>query len=692
MKKIIFLFALITIELISFSQNCNINDAEKVALNTISERFSALNTKGESYRIKSASTEYYGNEPTFYVFNLSPTGFIVVSAQKNTVPVLAFSTSSEFDYESYNPAAQNWLENYSKQIYYNIEKKILATETISAEWDRLSNNPQSFKSKNGIKTVAPLLKTTWNQGRFYNTHCPDDPAGSDGHAVTGCVATALGQLINYFRYPNSGTGSYGYEHPTYGWLEVNFAEQNYNYDQMPTKPTDYNDDIARLIYNIGVSVDMNYGPQGSGMNNHKGAYTLYTYFDYDPSTTYLFRDSLPLDFDWNGTLVQHLDQNIPLYYAGWSDYEYIMGHAFIFDGYSDQTHYHINWGWGGSMDGYFYIEDLTPGSSDFTLLHEVIVNAVPTQAPQYCSGTKELSATEGTIEDGSGPLNYYQNDMECAWLISSTDSINGIKFEFVKFILDENDYLVFYNGANDTDPVLHTIYGNETPSIFESTSENVLIKFFTNSDSVNDGWLLKYNIIKPSYCALITNLTEPSGTITDGSNSYQYQNGVFCNWKIKPVGTENILISFEEFDVEPINDYVKILNSSDQLVAKLSGNTLPDDILIIGNKATVVFDTDESVRAGGFKINYQTNVTTIQKPESNILTVYPNPASDKLFINFNEKMEKCKINLLTIDGKICMSTKLLSGGELNIESLNSGIYIIEIISNNETLRQKFVKN
>jgi hypothetical protein len=690
MKRLLIILAIGVTSLNLFSQKCSIADAENVALNTIAERFAPLNKDNIQYKIESVNTQYNGDESVFYVFNLNPTGFVIVSADQSVTPMLAFSTNTSFDTEK-NPSAKAWVENYSKQINYNVKNNIIASERISTEWSRLSLSPEYFKSKNGIKTVAPLLTTTWDQGRFYNAHCPVDIAGPDDHVVTGCVATAIGQLMNYFRYPASGTGSYGYEHPEYGWLEVNFAEQTYNYDQMPVEATDYSDDMARLIYNIGVSVDMNYGPTGSGMYNHKGAYTMRTYFGYNPSTTYLFRDSLPVEFNWTGTLVEHLDQNIPLYYAGWSDYDFIMGHAFILDGYSDETHYHINWGWGGSSDGYFFIDDLTPGASDFTLLHEVIVNAIPTGAPQYCNGTKELTNVEGIIEDGSGPLSYYQNDTECSWLINPYDSVSGLSFEFIKFILDEDDYIIVYDGASDTDPVLYTIYGNEVPIEFESTSDNVLIKFFTNSDSVNDGWLLKYTAIKPDYCALMTNLTEVSGIITDGSNSYQYQDNEYCNWRIQPVGMENVLITFEEFDIEPINDYVKILNASNQAVANLSGNILPDEILIIGNKATITFRSNESGRAGGFKINYQTNVSTLNRSKINQIQIFPNPASDKLIVNFYPAENDALIKIISIDGKICSSNSIISGSETEIGNLKPGIYILELNIDGNIIRERFVK-
>ncbi len=93
---------------------------------------------------------------------------------------------------------------------------------------------------------------------------------------------------------------------------------------------------------------------------------------------------------------------------------------------------------------------------------------------------------------------------------------------------------------------------------------------------------------------------------------------------------ENVLITFEELDIEPINDFVKILNASNQTVANISGNTIPEPILIIGNKTTITFDTDASGRAGGFKLHYQTNVTDIKKFNSTHVQIFPNPASDKI--------------------------------------------------------------
>ena len=675
------------------SQSVDYNSASNVAKNTITERISALATDSK-FKISSTLIEKYNEQTVFYVFNLEPQGFIIISADKSATPVLAFSTESNYYADEINPAAKFWLDTYKKQISYNIKNQINPLIKTQREWERLEVSPSEFIEQKSIKSMEPLLTTNWDQGRFYNAHCPADAAGTDGRVVVGCVATALGQLMNYFRHPEVGTGSYGYSHETYGWLEVDFSQQTYDYDHMPVEPSDYNDNLARLLYNIGVSVDMNYGPNGSGMWNHKGAYTLRTYFGYNESTQYLFKDSLPIDFDWNGTLVNHLDQKIPLYYAGWGDYDFISGHAFILDGYSDSTHYHINWGWGGSQDGYFVIDDLTPGGSDFTLLHEVIVNATPVAPSSGCSESKQINSCEGIIEDGSGPINFYQNNTECSWLIVPTDSVSGIEFEVLKLQMDDDDYIVVFDGENDSDPVITTIYGNSAIETFTSSSEKVLIKFITDADSVNDGWLIAFNGIKPDYCNLIQTITEPTAVITDGSNSYQYQNNTFCNWYIQPDGAESIRVTFTEFDIEPENDYIKILNSENQTVANISGSTLPSPILVMGNKITVTFRSDASTRAQGFSFYYEINKDDVEKFESDKIDIYPNPTSDKLNICFNASELPESIIIYSADGKIIHSYSheiITDKTIINTTDFAQGAYYICINFEKNIVRKKFIK-
>jgi hypothetical protein len=487
--------------------------------------------------------------------------------------------------------------------------------------------------------------------------------------------------MNYFRYPLQGESSYGYAHEDYGWLEVDFSEQTYDFDQMGIDLNESNFEVAHLMYNIGVSVDMNYGPNGSGMWNHKGAYTLKTYFGYADETTYLFRDSLPPDYDWAGMLIDHLDQRIPLYYAGWSDYEFISGHAFIFDGYQDSTFFHINWGWGGSSDGYFSVNDLTPGASDFTLLHEAIANAVPNGVYPYgCNGQKLLTAFSGTIDDGSGPLYSYDNDITCEWLIVPDDSVSGFEMEFLALELDDDDVITIFDGPDDSSPVIDSYSGNVIPEVFETSSDRVLVRFETNSDSVAGGFLLSYSGIKPTYCNLMSTLTEPIGTIYDGSNSYDYQNSTFCNWYVQPENAQSITLTFTELNTEPINDYVKILNSSNQTLATLSGDALPSEpITVEGDKVTITFRSNPQIRAGGFSLNYTTQFVGMDEEFANCVNVFPNPVSELLFVNVPLANAASNFCIIDATGRVVMEQQL-SGirSAIDVSALCEGHYLFRI--------------
>lgn len=180
------------------------------------------------------------------------------------------------------------------------------------------------------------------------------------------------------------------------------------------------------------------------MYNHKAAYSLRTYFKYSPQTQYVFRDSTSLD--WDSLIIAHLDRRMPLYYAGWS-VPNDQGHAFVCDGYQGTDYFHFNFGWSGSFDGYFYIDNLTPGGNNFNLAQELIINCYPDTVnytyPSYCnSALTTLKFREGTIDDGSGPLHNYQPTAVCNWLLmpqTDEDSISNITLTFDTFEINPSD-------------------------------------------------------------------------------------------------------------------------------------------------------------------------------------------------------------------------------------------------------------
>lgn len=689
MKKIILLTAILTAFMgIAFAQSISIDEGRIVAQNIIAERFPSICSNQGDYKIIDSYTETNDGIDVFYVYNLEPSGFVIVAANKLVEPVLAFSHESSCNATERHPAIKALLNSYARQISSAVKSGITATEKSTAEWNHYLKT--DFQPR-AVRTVAPLVITKWNQGKYFNSQCPEDSNGTDGHVVVGCVATAIAQIFNYFRYPTQGTGSYGYDHPDYGHLEVNFAEQHYDYDYMPVSPTDYNDNLARLLYNIGVSVDMNYGPNGSGMTNHKGAYTMRNYFGYSDEARYIFKDSLPTvipdniendtvipDSIWNGILVNHLDRKIPLYYAGWGDYEYSSGHAFVFDGYSDSTHYHINWGWGGSYDGFFTISNLSPSGSNFRLAHEVIVNGTPKYENQSCEGLKEVNFYEGTIEDGSGPLREYAAESNCSWLISQYDSVSGYTVKFDKFDIDATDYIIIYAGDSEDSPIALTIFGEDVPDAsYTISSTSMLIKFVSDETASGDGWIISYSPIRVRYCVSQIDLTEMSGIIEDGSGRWDYNNNTSCTWKIRPGTPSNFSIEFLELDTEYGKDLVKIICDG-RLYATFSGDTLPAPISFDGNNVSVKFSSDSKGRAGGFKLAYSVGEPTNKLEITNDkIAIYPNPATTEVKIAGNDLSY---FSLYDMTGRCVAESEMHSDVyTISTAGLARGTYVIKII-------------
>ncbi|MBE0641957.1 MAG: C10 family peptidase, partial [Bacteroidales bacterium] len=321
-----------------------------------------------------AETRSMDGKALLYVFNLQPSGWMIVSGSDAAFPVPAYSYEGSWSPGQVPEAMQLWLGSYEAQIFDALANN--GRDAAHPAWEQL-RQANSGPSE-GSRGVLPLLTSNWDQGYPYNQQCPADPGGVAGHAVTGCVATACAQLMYYFRHPRHGTGSYTYYHPLYDTISMDFSAATYEWEAMTDQTSVYNEEIAEISYHFGVAVDMVYGPSSSGMYNHKAAYALRTHFGYSPETEYVFRDTTTMS--WDSLLLSHIDRKIPMYYAGWAAPGSQSGHAFIADGYEvtpQGKHYHFNWGWGGTLNGYFYTNNLTPGGSQFSFMQELIVNAYP---------------------------------------------------------------------------------------------------------------------------------------------------------------------------------------------------------------------------------------------------------------------------------------------------------------------------
>ena len=403
MKKFTIFTVLFIISFNAFSSGVKTKKAETVAKNFITEQLK-LTVKPDLDLVMSEKSKNEDN--LFYIFNFNrKQGFIIISGNDNIYPVLAYSTESNYKLSDTKPDAfTDWMQSLKDQIIFAVEQKIKVSKKIQNLWIYYSN-PDFKPAKKNTKDVSPLLTTTWNQGCGYNSLCPPDVSGPCGYVWAGCVATAMAQVMKYHNFPASGEGSHSYTHYVYGEQFADFENTVYDWSNMPDGSG--NSEIAKLMYHCGVAVNMNYSPSGSGAYSSTAATALKTYFKYS-SNLILTSKYYYTEDNWTKLLRTEIDSGRPLYYSGYGT----GGHAFNVDGYQGTDFFHFNWGWGGSYNGYFYLNDLTPGSYNFTNSQAAIVGIQPrdTYLGLDCSNPVILTANtpyNGNTVTSSNNVNIY---------------------------------------------------------------------------------------------------------------------------------------------------------------------------------------------------------------------------------------------------------------------------------------------
>ena len=410
----LFLFALISPFTTNAQNKVSIQDAQKVS-NTL------LHALGHDTKSLLTPIECPINE--LIVFSMGEKGFVILSADKNSEPILGYSTENPICLTDMPANLRLWLEGYAATVRYNsCHPELTSSKQAREKWQRLEAGDENALRVNGPKASIPtMLKTTWNQSPRYNKFCPFDTA--EGKlAVTGCTATATAQIMKYFNHPAEGYGHGEYTHKRYGVIACDYG--TYNWDSMPnalsgSSSEEEIDAVATLIYHCGVAVHMDYSPNGSGGKTAAYGYggdaaseNAFKYnFKYSPYVWTAFRCDYN-DKDWKDLMFNELQNGRPILYAGYDEVQ--AGHAFVIDGYKsmDGT-FHVNWGWGSSADGFFLITNLNPGGYNFNLFATATIGITPfdgfgqatTVVNTSVEGIHGASATDGTVT-GSGSYNF----------------------------------------------------------------------------------------------------------------------------------------------------------------------------------------------------------------------------------------------------------------------------------------------
>ena len=365
-KKVLFTFAVVLWSAAMFAKPVAITDAQTIAINYYKH---FANSGVSDFTIANQYVEKEGNLNLYYTFTFNSGGFVMVAADDAAMPVLGYSPEGTFDINNIPENARSFFNAYKKEISGIVSSNLSNVET-KAVWDniRIENFEKSSNS------VANLCATTWDQGSPYGNLCPIE--------VTGCVATCMSQIMKKWNWPATGAGSHTYTSLSYGVQSFNYGTTNFDWTNMANSYSGsttaaQKTAVATLMYAAGVSVDMDYETAGSGASGYSVPPALINYFNYQPSAEIKNRASFTTDALWASLVQAEIDAGRPVSMTGDNNGAAGTGHCWVCDGYQTTTHFHMNWGWSGSSNGYFYLTSLNPAGEIFNSDRQAIVRIQP---------------------------------------------------------------------------------------------------------------------------------------------------------------------------------------------------------------------------------------------------------------------------------------------------------------------------
>ena len=305
--------------------------------------------------------------PAVFVFNNQEAeGFVLVSAEDEARAILGYSDKGSFNQEDIPENMRFWLQMYADEMRSATEAKAAVNDRGEKAKGKVNRRKGDEAMRREVEaesypTIAPLLgETVWGQGQPFNNKCP---LQNNKRTVTGCVATALSQIMYAHKYPTKGTGSHSYTTETKKLsVSANFGNTTYDWANMiPNYNGSYTtaqaNAVATLMYHVGVAANMDYTVDGSGAVSSIALAAITEYFGYNKSI-----NVLPKDFTKEETALQIVASDLqagrPIYISGHTVNQ--EGHAFVCDGMQSDGYLHINWGWNGMANGYFALSALDP--------------------------------------------------------------------------------------------------------------------------------------------------------------------------------------------------------------------------------------------------------------------------------------------------------------------------------------------
>lgn len=385
----------------------------------------------------------------YFVFNMgTDDGFVIVCGDDRAPAILAYSDRGTFDAQNIPTNMQAFLQGYADEIQH-------MPETAAAR----AEAPKKVVKQ----TISPLIETIWNQDRPYNNLCPLF-LNTTERCVTGCVATAMAQVMFYHKWPDqvakdipaydggrswSGYGKIHVDGVAAGsvldwskmWLAYPYYKSSVAEASLGADEQAANLAVAQLMAYCGRSISMDYanGSSGGSMGSiYNAAQSLVEYFDYDAGIQYVNRTNYS-SAEWTNLLYTELAENRPVLYGGQSSGG---GHAFVVDGY-EGGYFHVNWGWGGDYDCHVLLSEMNPynnsgigaSSSDdgYSFLQDAIIHVqknVGTVVPEEPAvmGTGSIATTGETTLTRGGDGNFTVPMTMATWNLSGSTNTFDIGY------------------------------------------------------------------------------------------------------------------------------------------------------------------------------------------------------------------------------------------------------------------------
>ena len=514
MKKLSFILLLV---LTSISQAFSL-DAVKVNEETAYNTAKAFSTSHHKLRGQDLSLV---SSDGIYIYNIGTQGFVIISGNTVLPPVLGWSDQGTFpDLGDAPDNLRYWIGHYNDMIDFALANGISPEASIQQQWDDAT---QGFFGTKSTQTVDPLVSTHWNQDCFYNSHCPSTgggwwEGGPCGHAYAGCVATAMGQVMKYWNHPEHGFGSHSYNHSEYGTQSADFGNTTYQWGQMPNELWYENDAVAKLLYHCGVSVNMNYGPNGSGAYSQDVETALRNYFGYC-GAKYLTKTGYQEEA-WIAMLKAELGLSHPIYYSGTHENS---GHAFVCDGYDSNDLMHFNFGWSGSGDGYYSTYDVNGYNEN----QAVVIHIYPVEIQADANGIIYVTP------DGQGDGSSWSNATSRLELATAFSKGNGSRVWVKKGI--------YYGDITNPEGAFYITEGNHVYGGFkgdEAPDYDLSLRDFEKNASILDGQnerrvLLMENMLSAGTTAIWDGFTIRNGATGSGAGAYLNNYVTLSNCTIK---------------------------------------------------------------------------------------------------------------------------------------------------------------